>query len=132
MLKIQRRSAFFFFLAVGVASAVESSGCGGDPAGPSGDLTLQGLLVPGDAAARAASSGRITITLGEDDRISTTAALNGTFALHGLPAGGFSLVFTSDGANLGRIGIPPVDGATEIEIVVQVTSSRVTLLNSSA
>jgi len=123
------RSSFIFLL----VAAAALTACGGSPAGPSGGLKLQGVLLSadGEAAVRGASAGRITITLREDSRISTTASINGTFELQGLPADGFTLLFASGSTSLGRIGIPRADETSQIKIVVQVTGSSVVLLDLS-
>jgi hypothetical protein len=123
-----------FVLCAAFAAVVALAGCGGEnPAGASGAVVLRGTVV-GDATAsassvRAASSGaRITITVAEDSSLTTTVAGNGTFELSGLPEGGFTLVFSSNGVELGTITITNAEPGTEIRITVQVTSTTVILI----
>lgn len=123
-----------FVLCAAFAAVVALGACGGEnPAGASGAVVLRGTVV-GDATAsassvRAASSGaRITVTVAEDSSLSTTVAGNGTFELSGLPEGGFTLVFSSNGVELGTITITNAQPGTEIRITVQVTSTTVILI----
>jgi len=123
-----------FVVAAAFAAVVALAGCGGEnPAGASGAVVLRGTVV-GDATAsassvRAASSGaRVTVTVAEDPSLTTTVAGNGTFELTGLPEGGFTLVFSSNGVELGTITITDVQPGTVIRITVQVTSTTVILI----
>jgi len=123
-----------FVLCAAFAAVVALAGCGGEnPAGASDAVVLRGTVV-GDATAsassvRTASSGaRITVTVAEDTSITTTVAGNGTFELSGLPEGGFTLIFSSDGVTLGTITITDVEPGTVIRITVEVTSTTVILI----
>jgi hypothetical protein len=123
-----------FVLCAAFAAVVALAGCGGEnPAGSSGAVVLRGTVV-GDATASASSVGtassgaRITVTVAEDSSLSTTVAGNGTFELSGLPEGGFTLVFSSNGVELGTITITNAQPGTEIRITVQVTSTTVILI----
>jgi hypothetical protein len=76
-----------------------------------------------------AGGGHITVSVQENGSISTTVSANGTFTLDGLPPAGFTLVFSVNGANAGTVTISPVQGSSEIKIVVQVTTTTVVLIN---
>jgi hypothetical protein len=114
-------------------------GCGGSssPASPSGvGVVLNGVVIGPDAAsssadvsAQSTSGGRITVTVEGNPSLSTTVSANGTFVLEGLPAGSFTLVFSKNGVVIGTITITGVGEQVEIHIVVQVTSTTVTLIN---
>ncbi len=131
-----RKSSSFFLLAVVLAGAAGVA-CGGSPAGPSGSATLQGVVLQGGsgasaqsgATAQSMSGGRIKVTVRQNPALTTTVSGNGTFQLDGVPTDGFTLVFTLDGATMGTISISPVQGATKIKIVVQVTGGNVELVN---
>src|SRR6185503_1663583 len=123
-------------LGAAFAAVMALSGCGGEsPAGASGAVVLRGTVV-GDATAMASSSSahaaaggaRITVTVAEDSSLTTTVAGNGTFELSGLPEGDFTLVFSSNGVELGTITITGVEPGTEIKITVRVTSTTVILI----
>jgi hypothetical protein len=125
-----------FVLGAAFAAVVALSACGGEnPAGASGAVVLRGTVV-GDATATASASSahaaaggaRITVTVAEDSSLTTTVAGNGTFELSGLPEGDFTLVFSSNGVELGTITITGVEPGTEIKITVRVTSTTVILI----
>ncbi len=136
------RQCFWPFLSVLIAVAAMAA-CGGssNPAAPSAatrGVKLQGVVLqgasgastqPGHVSALDAPSGHITVTVQENQSISTTVSINGTFELEGLPQTGFTLVFSVNGVTVGTITIAPVQGSTEIKIVVQVTTTTVTLVN---
>jgi hypothetical protein len=71
------------------------------------------------------TGGSITVTVQENTAITTTISGNGTFELDGLPAGTFTLVFSSNGVTLGTITITNVPSQAEINLVVQITSTVV-------
>ena len=60
--------------------------------------------------------------------LTTTVGGDGTFELEGVPEGGFTLVFTRDGAVLGTIEITGASPGQEIRITVRVTGRRVALV----
>lgn len=133
------RKGFWPFLSVLIAVAA-MAGCGGsNPAAPSAaarGVKLQGVVLqgasgassqPGRVSALDAPSGHITVTLQENPSISTTVSINGTFELEGLPQTGFTLVFSVNGVNVGTITITPIQGTTQVKIVVQVTTTNVVL-----
>jgi hypothetical protein len=122
-------------------SAAVLTACGGSPTSSSGAVVLRGTVV-GEArasaldsaasASAARSSARaagITVTVQEDPSITTTVGGDGTFELSGLPAGDFTLVFTSDGVVLGAIEITGVVAGEVIRITVQVTTTTVILID---
>lgn len=133
-------SRLVLFSSLAAVAAMGACGGSSNPAGPSsaaGTVTLQGVVLsgaagasslPGEVVAHDGSSGRITVTVQENVSISTTVSVNGTFTLDGLPATGFTLVFSSNGVALGTITITPVQGSSEIKIVVQVTTTTVILV----
>jgi hypothetical protein len=110
--------------------------CGSSPAGPSGGVKLQGVVLQNatgtvgsaSASAPSAQGGRITVTVQEDPSLKVTVSGNGTFELQGLPAGGFTLVFSLNGVTVGQITITPVGEGTTIKIVVSVTANEVVLI----
>ncbi len=74
------------------------------------------------------STGTLTVTVQENPSIKTTISGNGTFELEGLPAGTFTLVFSSNGVTLGTITITSAPTQGEISIVVQITTTTVVLV----
>jgi hypothetical protein len=112
--------------------------CGSSPASPSGGgVKLQGVVLQ-DAAATAASAnlsaqsskaGKITVTVQENPSISVTVSGNGTFEIQGLPAGGFTLVFSVNGVVVGQITITAVGEGTTIKIVVRLNDQEVELVD---
>ncbi len=127
-------SAVISFLTLAV------SGCSSSPTSPSGTragVTLHGATFgqstassssAGGFQAMAAPSGRVTVTVQENPSITTTISGNGTFELEGLPAGTFTLVFSSNGVTLGTITITSVPSTAEINVVVQITTTTVVLV----
>ena len=127
-------SAVIAFLTLAV------SGCSNSPTSPSGTsagVTLHGATFSqspastssaGGFQAMAAPSGHVTVTVQENPSITTTISANGTFELEGLPAGTFTLVFTSNGVTLGTITITSVPSTAEINVVVQITATTVVLI----
>jgi len=111
--------------------------CGSSPASPSGGVKLQGVVLQdatGGAAsasvsAQSAKPGKITVTVQEDPTISVTVSSNGTFEIQGLPAGGFTLLFSVNGAPVGTIAITAVGEGTTVKIVVKVTEQEVELVD---
>ena len=117
------------------------SGCSSSPTSPSStsaSVTLHGTAVGPSAASTSSagglqamsvpSAGRVTVTVLEKPSITTTISGNGTFELEGLPAGNFTLVFSSNGVTLGTITITSVPNQAEIEVVVQITTTTVVLV----
>jgi len=95
-------------------------------------VNLHGLAMGQSSASASSSSGframstggSITVTV-QGTSLSTTISGNGSFELDGLPAGTFTLVFTSNGVTLGTITITSVPTQAEINLVVQITTTVV-------
>ena len=111
--------------------------CGENPAGPSGGIELQGVVLEGPSGASAQAMGlstqsatksKITVTV-EGTSISAKVSANGTFTLKNVPVGTFNLVFTRDGTVIGTIQIVVVEGSKRIRIVVDATGTTVTLVS---
>lgn len=116
------------------AAVLFSAACGG-PSSPSGEgVVLQGTLVGDGVASASAASGRtaaaavITVTVAENPAITATVGGDGRFSLRGLPEGGFTLVFMSDGVKLGTIAFAEVKPNQEITITVRVDGSTVVVV----
>ncbi len=114
------------------------SACSSSPTSPSSataGVTLHGVTVGqspagtssvgGGVQALSAPANRITVTVQENGSIVTTISANGTFELEGLPAGTFTLVFSSNGVTLGTVTITSVPTQAEINLVVRITSTVV-------
>jgi len=136
MLGSRRRIFSILNMARALGAVVLLTSCGGNPAGPDGDagVVLRGT-VQGAGTLRAASGGTaaaaatVTVSVLENPAISTTVAGDGSFTLRGLPEGGFTLVFTDGGLELGRLSFSEVMPNQEITVTVQVSSSGVVLLD---
>jgi hypothetical protein len=133
-----KRGQLFVMGAVAALGLVLSA-CGGSPTAPTAGVRLRGVAVnQGVGAAdgvrglsgRSAAAGpsTITVTVQQNTSITTTISANGTFELEGLPAGTFTLVFSSNGVTLGTVTITSVPDQAEIEIVVQLSTTNVTLV----
>lgn len=120
-----------------LAGVVAAAGCGGDsPSSPSGgSVRVQGVVLGMGSAAAAgvtasdaikASGSTVTVTV-EGTSATTTVSVNGTFELDGVPGGTFTLVFTKDGVEIGRVAITATGGA-EVKITVQVQSTTIIVL----
>ncbi|HKC11538.1 MAG TPA: hypothetical protein VKI41_05730 [Vicinamibacteria bacterium] len=121
--------------AVVAVLALTLSGCGSSPTSPSGmnaSVNLHGLALSQSAASTSSASGyramstsgSITVTV-QGTSISTTISGNGSFELEGLPAGTFTLVFTSNGVTLGTITLTSVPTQAEINLVVHISTTVV-------
>ncbi len=118
-------------------TAMALSGCGGNATSPSAvGVTLNGtaLDMPTSAAggvsalsgaSAKAASASITVTVLEDPSLTTTISGNGSFKLEGLPAGTFTLVFSSNGATLGSVTVTSVPSEAVINLVVRISRSDV-------
>lgn len=116
-----------------VVAVVFAAACGGSssPSSPSGagSVAIKGVVLGavGTSAPLTASSGSrvaagsstsITVTI-EGTGITTTVSANGTFELTGVPGGTFTLVFTQNGVEIGRVQVTAGAGS-EVKIVVRV------------
>lgn len=132
---MQRRHILFSILALAVTFALVACG-GNSPTSPSGNgVTLHGVALGsgagstfhGRAGALSTSGGSITVTVA-GTTISTTISANGTFELEGLPAGTFTLTFSSNGVTIGTVTITSVPTDAEVNVVVQVNTTVVILV----
>jgi len=103
-----------------------------NPSGPDGAGivvrgTLQGAGTLRAASLSAAAADVVTVSV-LNTSISTTVGGDGSFTLRGLPDGGFTLVFSSGGTELGRLSFTEVKANQEITLTVQVSGSGVVLL----
>jgi hypothetical protein len=107
--------------------------CGG-PSSPSAEgVSVQGTLTgegvaSASAAGRFASAATITVTVVENPSIVATVGGDGRFSLRGLPEGGFTLVFMSDGVKLGTIAFAEVKPNQEITITVRLDGSTIVVV----
>ena len=117
-----------------VAAAVTSLRCGSSPSAPSGaGAKLQGVVLQNATAhaqslAQSAQAGKMTVTVQEDPSLTVTVSGNGTFEIQGVPAAGFTLVFSLNGTTIGQIRITAVAEGTTIKIVVKVADREVELV----
>ena len=114
-------------------AAAALTACGGNPAGSDGQGIVVRGTVQGTGTLRAASVGAtsaatVTVSVLENPSISTTVAGDGSFTLRGLPEGGFTLIFTTSGTEIGRLSFSEVKPNQEITLTVQVSTSGVVLL----
>ena len=121
------RSTFVIFAALSLLR------CGSSPSSPSGaGAKLQGVVLQSATAhAQSLSSsqgGKITVAVQEDPTLSAAVSGNGTYEIQGVPAGGFTIVFSLDGAVIGQIRITAVSDGTTIKIVVKVAGREVELV----
>jgi len=123
-------------LALVAVVAVAGACGGGSPSSPSaaGAVSIKGqVLGAGASAGLSASSGpstaggTITVTVA-GTKLSTTVSVDGTFVLEGVEGGTFSLVFTSNGVEIGRVSITAA-ADSEVTIVVRVQASTVVVVN---
>jgi hypothetical protein len=124
--------------AVGLAAvglAVVAVACGGG--NPTSATGTGGVIVKGQVLGAGAAMGvtasanapvaagdtKITVTIAGTN-LSTTVSANGTFEIDGVTGGTFTLVFTSNGVEIGRVEITTTASA-EVKITVTVTGSTV-------
>lgn len=109
--------------------------CGG-PSSPSSaeGISLQGTLV-GDGVASASSAGgrasvasTITVTVVENPSIVVTVGADGRFSLRGLPAGGFTLLFTADGVKVGTLSFAELKPNQEITLTVRLEGNTIVVV----
>jgi hypothetical protein len=72
---------------------------------------------------QAAQLKKMTVKVDGSATLSVDVNANGTFQLSGIPSGTFTLVFLSDGAEIGRVVVTAGDGS-EVKIVVQVRGAE--------
>lgn len=125
------RSVLMRWAAV-VVVALLSVACGGEsPTGASaGGVKVQGVVMGESASASAADTRspqasqakKVTVKV-EGTTLTVDVNANGTFQLSGVPSGTFTLVFLSDGVEIGRVVVTAGDGS-EVKIVVQVKGAE--------
>jgi hypothetical protein len=129
-------------LALVLITSVLAVACGGDtPGSPSNSaqgVVLRGAVSGMDALSRSggasslsATAAVVTVSVLENPAITTTVGADGSFTLRGLPEGGFTLVFTSSGSEIGRLTFTEVRPNQEITITVRVASTGVALVDQS-
>ena len=126
-LNLAIRIAFVILLGLRLAA------CGGNPAGPDQDgITLEGTLVSGNfGASSVRGSGTaaavLTVHVAENPAINATI-VGDSFTLRGLPEGGFTLVFESDGVEIGRIPFAEVKPNQDITVAISLDNGVVTVV----
>ena len=122
------------WLVVAVAAATLSCG-GGGPSSPSGTgVKVQGVVLGGASAVVAfsgvqpatAKAQKVTVTVA-GTTITAEVAADGTFVLQGVPSGSFTLVFTVNGVEIGRVQIEAPDGS-RVKVTVEVESSQLVVV----
>jgi hypothetical protein len=130
----------FSILCVAVMAVLAVAACSGH--GPLGPSSPQGVVLKGSVLGANASGAVnrvgamsattatdiITVTVQEDPSITATVGSDGSFTLRGLPAGGFTLVFTQGGTVLGTLTFTEVKPNQEIAITIDVSSGIVVLV----
>ena len=119
-------------VAVIAVLAFRLAACGGNPNGPSGQgVTLEGTVVGSSFAAasvRSTSSAVLTVVVDGHPEMTTTIGADGRFTLRGLPEGAFTLIFLSDGAEIGRLTFDEVKPNQALTVTVSLAGSTVTLV----
>jgi hypothetical protein len=110
------------------------AGCG-SPASPSAEgVSVQGTVVADGAASSSSAGGHaalastITVTVVENPAIMATVGADGRFSLRGLPEGGFTLVFMSNGVKVGTLAFEEVKPNQEITLTVRLDGSTIVLV----
>lgn len=127
----------FSGIAVALAGIAVLAACGGSsPAGPSGQgVSLQGIVVGSSFGASGvtlssagSASSHLIVTVEEDPNITAVVGDDGTFILRGLPEGSFTLIFTLDGVEIGRLTFDAVLPNQELTLTVDISDGTVTVL----
>jgi hypothetical protein len=120
------------FVAVVAVLALRLVACGGNPNGASaGGVTLEGTVTGSGfsaASVHATSMAVLTVVVAENPAMTTTIGADGRFTLRGLPEGAFTLVFLSDGAEIGRLTFDAVMPNQALTVTVAISGSSVTLV----
>jgi hypothetical protein len=126
------------YLAVLIAAAAMLRCGGSNPTSPSGGgVKLQGVVLQNasgtatsaSVSAQSAQAGKIVVTVRENPSLSATVSGNGTFEIQSLPAGGFTLIFSVNGAPVGQITITAVSEGATVKIVVRLSEHEVELVD---
>jgi hypothetical protein len=70
----------------------------------------------------------LTVVVAENPAMTTTIGADGRFTLRGLPEGAFTLIFLSDGVEIGRLTFDAVMPNQALTVTVSIAGSSVTLL----
>jgi hypothetical protein len=121
------------FVAVIAVLALRLVACGSNPNGPSEGVTLEGTVVAGNfgaASARGTSTAAavLTVVVAENPAMTTTIGADGRFTLRGLPEGAFTLIFLSDGTEIGRLAFDEVKPNQALTVTVSVVGGSVILV----
>lgn len=122
------------FVAVVAVLALRLAACGGNPNGPSEGVTLQGTVVGGTFGASSvrgtsAPAAVLTVVVENHPEMTATIGTDGSFTLRGLPEGSFTLIFLSDGAEIGRLTFDEVRPNQALTVKVAIDDDgKVTLL----
>ena len=122
----------FRIVAVIAFLALRLAACGGSPNGPSdGGVTLEGTVVGatfGAASVRQGAAAVLTVVVAENPAMTATIGADGRFTLRGLPEGSFTLIFLSDGAEIGRLAFDEVKPNQAFTVSVSIANAAVTLV----
>jgi hypothetical protein len=120
-----------------VLLAAIAAACGGSGDGPSSASGSGGVNVKGQVLGAGASTGvnaaanqpvaagdsKITVTVAGTN-LTATVSTNGTFEIDGVSGGTFTLVFTSNGVEIGRVQIT-TSATAEVKITVTVQGTTI-------
>ena len=119
-------------VAVIAVLALRLIACGGNPNGPDANgVTLEGTVVGGTfgaASVRGAAAAVLTVRVAENPAMTTTIGADGRFTLRGLPEGAFTLVFLSDGVEIGRLSFGSVMPNQAFTVTVAISGASVILV----
>jgi len=88
-----------------------------------------GKMAAGKSIIAKADTDPVKVHVLSDPAIEATVGSDGSFTLRGLPEGGFVLVFTQGGAEVGRLPFGMVAPNQQITITVQLVSGEVVLVD---
>jgi hypothetical protein len=121
----------FRVVAVIAVLALRLAACGGNPNGASDQgVTLEGTVVGSgfSSASVRGTSAVLTVVVAENTAMTTTIGADGRFTLRGLPEGAFTLIFLSDGVEIGRLTFDAVMPNQALTVSVAISGGSVTLL----
>lgn len=120
-----------------VLLAVVAAACGGSGEGPSSASGTGGVNVKGQVLGAGASTGvtaaadqpvaagdsKVTVTVAGTN-LTATVSTNGTFEIDGVTGGTFTLIFTSNGVEIGRVQVT-TSATAEVRITVTVQGATI-------
>lgn len=132
-----RRALRFFLVPILLSFLAACGGSGGSssttvapPPAAAADVLVLGKLAQGPGALAAKAAGDpIEVSVTEAPAIKATVESDGSFTLRGLPAGGFTLVFTQSGTTIGTLVFREVAANQQITITVEVVNGEVVLVD---